>query len=70
MIVKMSQKDSQQDIEKAYKLFVDDRTNPKVITKESLKKVVNDLEEDLTDQQILQLICGANDRSIEDRDDK
>jgi centrin-1 len=31
---------------------------------------VNDLEEDLTDQQILQLICGANDKSLEDRDDK
>lgn len=29
----MSQKDSKEDIEKAYKLFVDERTNPKVITK-------------------------------------
>lgn len=28
------------------------------------------MEEDLTDQQILQLICGANDRSLEDKDDK
>ena len=27
---------------------------------ESLKKVVYDLEEDMTDQQILQLIKGAN----------
>ena len=70
IIVTMSQKDSTEDIEKAYKLFVDEKTNPKVITKESLKKVVTDLEEDLTDQQILQLICGANDRSLEDKDDK
>lgn len=31
-----------------------------VITMESLKKVVYDLEEDMTDQQILQLIKGAN----------
>lgn len=33
MIVKMSQKDSQEDIQKAYKLFVDESTPSKVITK-------------------------------------
>lgn len=48
MIVKMSQKDSNEDIQKAYKLFVDETTNPKVITMKSLTKVVQDLEEDLT----------------------
>lgn len=47
MILKMSQKDSIDDIDKAYKLFCDSRTN--TITKESLKKVVVDLEEDMTD---------------------
>ena len=44
MIVKMSQKDSTEDIQKAYKLFVDDETLNKVITKKSLTKVVKDLE--------------------------
>lgn len=34
-----------------------------MITKESLRKVVNDLEEDLTEQQIMQLIYGANGKS-------
>ena len=48
MIVKMSQKDSTEDIQKAYKLFIDEVTDPKVITMKSLKKVVEDLEEDLT----------------------
>ena len=52
MIVKMSQKDSTEDIQKAYKLFIDEDKNPKVITKKSLTKVVQDLEEDLTEQQI------------------
>ena len=52
MIVKMSQKDSNEDIKKAYKLFVDESTKPKVITMKSLTKVVEDLEEDLTEQQI------------------
>ena len=44
MIVKMSQKDSIEDIQKAYKLFVDESSTPKVITKKSLTKVVEDLE--------------------------
>lgn len=52
MIVKMSQKDSNEDIQKAYKLFVDESRENKVITKKSLTKVVEDLEEDLTEQQI------------------
>ncbi|KAL4476169.1 hypothetical protein ABPG74_009902 [Tetrahymena malaccensis] len=58
MMVKMNQKDSQEDIQKAYNLFVDKQKQ--VITMESLKKVVYDLEENMTDQQILQLIKGAN----------
>lgn len=68
MIVKMSQKDSTDDIRKAYKLFIDEATNPKVITAKSLAKVVQDLEEDLTEQQIEQLIYGANNKSIEEKD--
>lgn len=68
MIVKMSQKDSNEDIQKAYKLFVDESTNPRVISKNSLAKVVQDLEEDLTEQQIEQLIYGANNKSLEDKD--
>lgn len=68
MIVKMSQKDSNEDIQKAYKLFVDEGKDPKVITKKSLTKVVVDLEQDLTEQQIEQLIFGANGKSIEEKD--
>ena len=68
MIVKMSQKDSEQDIEKAFKLFVDDSMNSEVITQKSLTKVVQDLEEDLTEQQIMQLIYGANNKTLEDRE--
>ena len=41
MIVKMSQKDSEEDIEKAYNLFVDQEKNS--ITFASLKRVVEDL---------------------------
>ena len=41
MIVKMSQKDSEEDIDKAYNLFVDQEQN--VITFGSLKRIVEDL---------------------------
>ena len=41
MIVKMSQKDSEEDIEKAYNLFVEQEKN--AITFASLKRVVEDL---------------------------
>lgn len=34
----------------------------------SLTKVVQDLDEDLTEQQIEQLIYGANNKSIEEKD--
>ncbi len=72
--MKMNEKDSKEDIQKAFALFVDERvseeTGEKVITKDSLKRVVDDLEVDLTEQQILQLIYGANNLNIEDRDDK
>ena len=39
-----------------------------MITKKSLTKVVEDLDEDLTEQQIEQLIFGANGKSIEEKD--
>ena len=43
MIVKMSQKDSTEDIQKAYRLFVDEAHPSHVITKGSLTQVVRDL---------------------------
>jgi Ca2+-binding EF-hand superfamily protein len=48
MMVKMNMRDELEDIEKAYNLFVDKQKG--VITLESLKKVVFDLEEEMTDQ--------------------
>ncbi|KAM3130414.1 hypothetical protein pb186bvf_017513 [Paramecium bursaria] len=66
MIVKMSLKDNHDDIKKAFLLFRD--SNKKTITFESLKKVILDLDEDMTDQQILQLLKGANSSQGEFKD--
>lgn len=72
------QKDSPEDIDKAFKLFEDHEK--KVITFQSLKKVVKELGrklwleyivdfwclgEDLTDEQIKELLLGANNRPYE-----
>ena len=87
MIVKMSQKDTGSDIDKAFTLFEDKEkrdkftkeNKPEVITKNSLMKVVHDLEEDMTEEEIEELILGAIDKkhlltmgeiSNEDKDDK
>jgi hypothetical protein len=67
MIVKMSQKDTGSDIDKAFTLFEDKEKRdkystvgkPEVITKASLMKVVRDLEEDMTEEEIEELILGA-----------
>ncbi len=47
----MSEKDLDEDIEKAFNLFVEGDKN--YITFDSLKNVVKDLGEDLNDEQIL-----------------
>ena len=87
MIVKMSQKDTGSDIDKAFTLFEDKEKRdkftkegkPEVITKNSLMKVVHDLEEDMTEEEIEELILGAIDKKYlltmgeiksEDKDDK
>ncbi|CAD8083807.1 unnamed protein product [Paramecium sonneborni] len=65
MMVKMSQKDSLDDIKKAFNLFKDGNNPKKIITFDSLKKVIQDLDEDMTDQQILQLLKGAQSNTNE-----
>lgn len=63
MIVKMSQKDQQEDIDKAYNLFIDPKQGK--VTFDSLKQVVEDLEEDMTDEEIYELMLGANNKILE-----
>lgn len=63
MIVKMSQKDTPEDIDKAFNLFIDPKQDK--ITFDSLKQVVDDLEEDMTDEEIYELMLGANNKILE-----
>eukprot|EP01017_Pseudomicrothorax_dubius_P003710 TRINITY_DN1058_c0_g1_i2.p1 TRINITY_DN1058_c0_g1~~TRINITY_DN1058_c0_g1_i2.p1 ORF type:complete len:212 (+),score=73.51 TRINITY_DN1058_c0_g1_i2:114-749(+) len=64
MIVKMSQKDTPEDIDKAFSLFVDPKQK-NVVTFDSLKQVIDDLEEDLSEEEIFELILGANIKIME-----
>ena len=54
----MSEKDSRQEIEAAFALF--DNNCDKKIDFEDLKKVAEELGEDMTDEELREMINGAN----------
>jgi len=58
MITKMSQKDSAQELENAFKLF--DIDGDMEISFDDLKKVAVELGEDMTDEELKEMIAGAN----------
>ena len=58
MITKMSEKDSQQELDKAFELF--DLNKDGSISFEELKQVAQDLGEDMTDEELKEMIAGAN----------
>ena len=58
MITKMSQKDSAQELENAFKLF--DIDGDMEINFSDLKKVAIELGEDMTDEELREMIAGAN----------
>ena len=58
MIFKMGQKDSAQEIENAFMLF--DIDEDREISFEDLKTVAQELGEDMTDEELKEMIAGAN----------
>lgn len=58
MSQKMSEKDSKQEILKAFRLFNDDGTGK--ITFQNLKRVANELGENLTDEELQEMIDEAD----------
>lgn len=59
MQIKMSEKDSQAEIENAFKLF-EDIDQGMVITLSSLKKVAEELGESMSDEELKEMILEAN----------
>jgi Ca2+-binding EF-hand superfamily protein len=55
MSVKMAEKDSKEEILKAFKLFDDDETGK--ITFKNLKRVARELGENLTDEELQEVLC-------------
>ena len=58
MITKMSEKDSQQELDKAFDLF--DLNHDGAISFEELRQVAAELGEDMTDEELREMIAGAN----------
>lgn len=58
MITKMSQKDSAQELDNAFQLFDIDADGQ--ISFDDLKKVAQELGEDMTDEELKEMIAGAN----------
>jgi centrin-1 len=58
MTAKMSEKDSREEMLKAFRLF--DPENTGLITFESLKRVAMELGEDLTDEELKEMIAEAD----------
>ena len=57
MITKMSEKDSSQEIEKAFELFDLDKDDK--ITFDDLKKVAIELNETMTDEELLEMLSAG-----------
>lgn len=58
MITKMSEKDSAQELENAFELFDADKDGQ--ISFQDLKMVALELGEDMTDEELKEMIAGAN----------
>lgn len=58
MITKMSEKDAATELEKAFDLFDVDQDGS--ISFDDLKKVAIELGEDMTDEELKEMIAGAN----------
>ncbi|XP_030371734.1 caltractin-like [Scaptodrosophila lebanonensis] len=58
MTIKMTEKDSNEDILKAFRLFDDDGTGK--VSFRNLKRVANELREELTDEELREMIDEAD----------
>ncbi len=62
MEIKMSEKETEEEISRAFELFIDPEKNE--ITFDSLKRIANEIEEKVTDQEIISMLKEANKNNL------
>jgi centrin-1 len=60
MTAKMSDKDTREDLEKVFRLFLGEDTNADKISVKHLKRVAQDLQETMTDAELHEMIARAD----------
>jgi centrin-1 len=60
MTAKMSDRDTKEDLEKVFKLFLGDESNPEKITLKHLKRVARELNENMSDEELQEMINRAD----------
>ena len=66
MITKMSQKDTHTELQNAFTLF--DKNMDDYICFEDLKKVADELKENMTDDELREMLQGASKKAAADKD--
>ena len=60
MTAKMSDRDTKEDLEKVFRLFLGDDNNPEKITVKHLKRVARELNENMSDEELQEMINRAD----------
>jgi len=60
MTAKMSDRDTKEDLEKVFRLFLGDDDNPAKISLKHLKRVARELNENMSDEELQEMINRAD----------
>ena len=63
----MAEKETEEEISRAFEIFMDPEKNE--ITFESLQKIAKEIEEDISEEELMEMIMEANNNNVSGRRD-